>query len=170
MNLTANHDDRLLMGPAERADVIVDFTDVPVGKYILGNLGPDEPFGGGVPGVDFEPADRDTTGQVMEVRVVSTAVSDDTTPPQFLTLPAIAPLPAPDVTRRLALIELMGMGRNAADELVEGPVGALLGTVEAGRGDREAVDGPGHGEPRPWIHRGVGVLQHDCGRAPDTHS
>ena len=42
------------MGLAERADVIVDFTNVPVGNYVLGNVGPDEPFGGGEPGVDFE--------------------------------------------------------------------------------------------------------------------
>ena len=50
VNLTAVNDNHLLMGLAERADVIVDFTDVPVGSYVLGNLGPDEPFGGGVPG------------------------------------------------------------------------------------------------------------------------
>ena len=37
------------MGLAERADVIVDFTNVPVGNYVLGNVGPDEPFGGGDP-------------------------------------------------------------------------------------------------------------------------
>ena len=38
----------LLMALAERADVIVDFTDVPVGTTItLQNLGPDEPFRGG---------------------------------------------------------------------------------------------------------------------------
>ena len=42
--------DQLLMAPAERADVIVDFTGVPVGtEIILRNLGPDEPFGGGEP-------------------------------------------------------------------------------------------------------------------------
>ena len=35
------------MGPAERADVIVDFTNVPVGKSVtLVNVGPDAPFGG----------------------------------------------------------------------------------------------------------------------------
>ena len=37
------------MALAERADLIVDFTNVPVGNYVLGNVGPDEPFGGGVP-------------------------------------------------------------------------------------------------------------------------
>ena len=40
---------RLLLGPAERADVIVDFTDVSVDEITLKNLAPDEPFGGGVP-------------------------------------------------------------------------------------------------------------------------
>ncbi len=54
VNLTAGHGNRLLMGLAERADVIVDFTKVPAGSHVLANVGPDEPFGGGVPGVDFE--------------------------------------------------------------------------------------------------------------------
>ena len=54
VNLTADHGNRLLMGLAERADVIVDFTNVPVGNYVLGNVGPDEPFGGGIPGDDFD--------------------------------------------------------------------------------------------------------------------
>ena len=55
--------DRLLMGPAERADIIVDFTNIPVGtEIILRNLGPDEPFGGGEPGEDFDPSDDKSTG------------------------------------------------------------------------------------------------------------
>jgi FtsP/CotA-like multicopper oxidase with cupredoxin domain len=57
----------LLMGLAERADLIVDFTNVPVGNYVLGNVGPDEPFGGGEP-----PDDKDTViaypGEVTRVR------------------------------------------------------------------------------------------------------
>ena len=55
------------MGLAERADLIVDFTNVPVGNYVLGNVGPDEPFGGGIPGVDFDVADPASTGQVHAV-------------------------------------------------------------------------------------------------------
>ena len=48
---------QLLMGPAERADVIVDFTRVPVGTTVtLLNIGPDSPFGGGVSGVDYDPS------------------------------------------------------------------------------------------------------------------
>ena len=35
MNLTAGNGNRLLMGLAERADVIVDFTNVPPGNYVL---------------------------------------------------------------------------------------------------------------------------------------
>ena len=50
VNMTADHENRILMGLAERADVIVDFTNVPVGRHLLANVGPDEPFGGGVPG------------------------------------------------------------------------------------------------------------------------
>jgi spore coat protein A len=131
VNITADFANRLLMGLAERADVIVDFTHVPVGSYVLGNLGPDEPFGGGIPGVDFDPADAESTGQVMEFRVVPAVAADPTTPPMFLQLPAIAPLPAPARTRPLALIEKMGMGRDAEGAEVEGPVEALLGTVDA---------------------------------------
>ncbi len=132
VNITADHGNRLLMGLAERADVIVDFTNVPVGNYVLGNVGPDEPFGGGVPGVDFDPADPDSTGQVMEFRVVPATAADPTTPPRFLVLPALVPLPAETVTRPLALIEKMGMGYDADGNMLEGPVEALLGTVEAG--------------------------------------
>jgi hypothetical protein len=44
VNLTAVNDNKLLMALAERADVIVDFTHVPVGSYVLHNVGPDEPF------------------------------------------------------------------------------------------------------------------------------
>ena len=122
----------LLMGLAERTDVIVDFTNVPLGSHVLGNVGPDEPFGGGVVGVDFDPADPGSTGQVMEFRVTPAVDVDDTTPPQFLVLPAIVPLPPESVTRPLALIEKMGEGEDAQGEEVEGPVEALLGTIEAG--------------------------------------
>jgi bilirubin oxidase len=56
----------LLMGPAERADVIVDFSGLKTGtKIILQNIGPDSPFGGGQPGVDFPAFNLATTGQVM---------------------------------------------------------------------------------------------------------
>ena len=114
----------LLMGLAERADLIVDFTNVPVGSYVLGNLGPDEPFGGGEPDDDFDIADPNTTGQIMQFNVVPALAPDTTTPAQFMTLPAIRPLPAPVRTRRLALIEM-------ASKVYDGPAEAMLGNVDA---------------------------------------
>lgn len=123
VNLTAANGNRLLMGLAERADLIVDFTNVPVGAYVLGNVGPDEPFGGGVPGVDFPVADPGTTGQVMEFRVTPAVARDRTTPPRFLQLPALAPLPPATVTRPLALLEEM------SGFFADAPAAALLGTV-----------------------------------------
>jgi len=56
----------LLVGPAERADVIVDFGGLPDGTLVrMVNTAPDAPFGG-FPDV---PADADTTGQVMQFQV-----------------------------------------------------------------------------------------------------
>jgi FtsP/CotA-like multicopper oxidase with cupredoxin domain len=124
VNITEDHDNRLLMGLAERADVIIDFTNVPQGRYVLGNLGPDEPFGGGEPDEDFDVSDPDSTGQIMEFRVVPAVAPDPTTPPQFLTLPAITPLPVENTTRPLALIEMMS-------EFHDGPAEAMLGNVDA---------------------------------------
>jgi spore coat protein A len=129
VNLTATNGNRLLMGLAERADLIVDFTNVPVGNHILGNVGPDEPFGGGVPDSDFDASDPGSTGQVMQFQVVPAVAGDPTTPPQFLQLPAITPLPAETVTRHLSLIEEAGEGLDVDNNEVEGPVEALLGTV-----------------------------------------
>jgi len=111
--------------------VIVDFRNVPVGSFVLRNVGPDEPFGGGVPGIDFPVADPATTGQVLELRVVPAGGADDSTPPRFLQLPPITPLPAETGTRRLALIEKADEGVGEEEEEVEGPVEALLGTVDA---------------------------------------
>jgi spore coat protein A, manganese oxidase len=140
VNLTATNGNRLLMGLAERADVIVDFTNVPVGNHVLGNVGPDEPFGGGVPEEDFDVADPTTTGQIMQFRVVPAVAHDPTTPPQFLRLPAIVPLPPETITRQLGLFEKAGSGVDAGGNVVEGPIEAQLGNI---------VDG--FAMPRMWM-------------------
>ena len=116
---------RLLMAPAERADVIVDFTSVPVGtEIILRNLAPDEPFGGGEPGVDFDPADPNTTGQVLRLQVVASRSRDTSKPPGRLDLPRLTPLGAASATRSVSLNE-------EDSEVLEdvGPREALLGTL-----------------------------------------
>ena len=146
VNITADHDNRLLMGPAERADVIVDFHNVPPGNYILGNVGPDEPFGGGIPGTDFDAADPDGTGQVMQFRVMRRRKLDFSTPPRYLRLPAVDSLPTENNTRRVALIEKADTGFDADNNEVEGPVEALLGTVA---GNPNEV--PGLWTERKWV-------------------
>ncbi|MCK6209096.1 multicopper oxidase domain-containing protein [Georgenia sp. EYE_87] len=125
---------RILLAPAERADVVVDFSAVAPGSHLLRNLGPDEPFGGGEPVLEptddddgFPAADPDTTGQVMLFRVTPAQGPDRTTPPEFLALPSIAPLGGGSV-RRLALIEMM------SEHFEDAPSAALLGQVlEDGR-------------------------------------
>jgi FtsP/CotA-like multicopper oxidase with cupredoxin domain len=132
----------LLLGPAERADVIVDFGEVPVGTAVtLLNLAPDEPFSGGAPGVDFAPADPATTGQVMQMRVIRGRGADRATHPVSLGLPARTPLPAASVTRQVSLNEAESSTVKVSDDgngnLVLdcvagepfGPTEALLGTM-----------------------------------------
>ena len=76
---------QMLMAPAERADIIVDFTRVPMGTTItLLNVGPDSPFGGGVSGIDYPPADPQTTGAVIQFRVRASRTIDASTPPDRL--------------------------------------------------------------------------------------
>jgi spore coat protein A len=118
----------VLMGLAERADLIVDFSAAADTSFRLLNLGPDEPFGGGVIEADFDPADPDSTGQVMEFRVSATATDTDrTTPPQHLQLPALTPVGDAVLTRSLSLNE-------EVYEPADVPYAALLGTWDPGTG------------------------------------
>jgi spore coat protein A, manganese oxidase len=129
----------VLMASAERADVIVDFTGVPIGTTVmLLNLGPDEPFGGGVVGDDFDPAHPDTTGQVMQFRVIPATAPDPTTPPQFLRLPPVRH-PTGGTSRALSLNEEESANvfvreddgavvYDCASPEPFGPAAALLGT------------------------------------------
>ena len=155
--------EELLMAPAERADVIVDFTHIPVGTQVLvRNLGPDEPFGGGVPGTDFAAADPGTTGQVLQFCVVPATTEDRSTPPHRLSLPECRPLGRRTHTRQVSLNEV------DSDVLPDiGPRAGLLGIVGA----------DGMGMPMMWAdaatetpargsHRGLGNLQPHRGRTP----
>ena len=114
----------VLLALAERADLIVDFSAAAGTSFRLLNLGPDEPFGGGEIGVDFNPSDPYSTGQVMEFRVSGGPVADPTTPPQFLQLPTITNL-APTSTRQVSLNEDAYETKD-----FEGPTAALLGVLD----------------------------------------
>jgi FtsP/CotA-like multicopper oxidase with cupredoxin domain len=124
---------QLLMSPAERADVIVDFTGLPVGTQVyLVNEGPDEPFNGQPGSI----ADPDTTGQVMRFTVVPRVGRDTSVRPAQLTLPAPPPVGPTTNTRQVSL--------NEADSEVlpdVGPSSALLGSLNP----------DGSGNPLPWM-------------------
>jgi bilirubin oxidase len=128
----------MLLAPAERADVIVDFSGLREGTELyLINEAPDEPYGGGQVGVDFDPADPATTGQVMKLVVGERASQDKSTPPDQLSLPAEAPLGGATQTRQLSLNELDSQVLNDV-----GPRETELGTLNAS----------GKAVPLSWDH------------------
>ncbi|MFG1652285.1 multicopper oxidase family protein [Micromonospora sp. NPDC049275] len=151
--------ERVGLGPAQRVDVIVDFTDVPAGTELyLVNEGPDWAYRGGRPGVDFPPADPRTTGQVLRFVVTEATGPDPSVPPEQLRLPARPRLPAADRVRRLSLNERMS-----------GPSGSmtmLLGTLdERGRGrpmrwSDPATEQPTLGATEVWEIRNFTRLVH----------
>ncbi len=96
----------LLMSPAERLDTIMDFTGMAGKTITLLNIGPDEPYGGGIPGIDFAPADPASTGVIMQFVVGPALTPDKSTPVARLVLPAHTPLPAESVIRKVSLNEL----------------------------------------------------------------
>ena len=141
--------DELLMSPAERADVIIDFGAIAVpegsGLYLV-NVGPDEPFGGGQPDVDFPAANPMTTGQVMAFRPIPLKGRDRSTPPSQLILPAPRVLPAATATRTITLNEeesatvyvvedqdgnIVEVPADAPGAAPFGPTEALLGVLDA---------------------------------------
>lgn len=114
----------MLMGPAERVDILVDFSELAVGDVVtLLNGGPDEAWGGPAASPPQDPADPETTGQVMQFRVVEPtgegtagAIPD-----------ALPEIPVPQTTlppRDLVLFE-----QTVPDDV---PVHVLLGTLEEG--------------------------------------
>ncbi|WP_202450168.1 multicopper oxidase [Streptomyces sp. MnatMP-M17] len=119
--------EQLLTAPAERVDVVVDFTSIPAGTELyLINEGPDMAFGGGVAGTDFPPANPKTTGQVMKFVVEPLTAPDRSVPVSGLTLPPCEPLGAASRTRRLSLNEV-----GSASLANVGPRAVLLGVLDA---------------------------------------
>jgi len=137
--------DQLLMAPAERADVIVDFSKFKPGdEIVLLNLGPDSPFGS-LPIDPANVADPETTGKVMQFRVVELAKEGNAgvIPQQLPPIEKLSTsLPDRDVTlNEMAYMPLdipveanLGTGREGrlkfADPITENP---MLGDTEAWR-------------------------------------
>jgi len=141
---------QLLIAPAERADVIVDFTEFAGKEVILVNDGPDAPFGG----ISLEDlSDHESTGLVMKFRVSSAAVVDLTTPPEYLQLPALVGLGAAGATRDLSLNEEVADHDEPPRDI---PVAALLGASAEPGGllwSAPVTENPALGATEEWtIH------------------
>jgi spore coat protein A len=113
--------DQLRLGPAERLDVVVDFSGFAVGtRLLLMNVAPDSPFGGSVtPGGSSDPG---TTGQVMAFDVVKLTGPDTSVLPASLNPPLDGFEPkAVDRRRNLTITEF--------DSIIDpaGPSEAQLG-------------------------------------------
>jgi spore coat protein A, manganese oxidase len=104
-----------------------------------------------VPGVDFEPADPATTGQVMRFDVVASTAADPSTPPSQLVLPALAPLGAATVTRELSLNELdsatVRVSTQGGKIVLDCAAGEPFGPAEA---DLGTLSPDGSGNPLGW--------------------
>ena len=141
VNITADRGNKILMGLAERADVIVDFRSVTPGTHVLRNVGPDEPFGGDpVEGSGEMPQMR----EVMQFRVSSDSPTNMFTEVTDYVLPAIADL-TPTITRDVSLNEEMSHAvfvpfDVTEDEFVLATDGNLY---EVAEGDTPTEDSPG---------------------------
>lgn len=99
-----NPDKAMLLGNAERADVIVDFSSLPINTIVrMINTAPDGPFGG----FPDTPADPDTSGQVMQFVVNREPLPSDanTTRPENLILHSEPAVSTTTKIRKLSLNE-----------------------------------------------------------------
>ena len=139
----------LFLAPAERADVIVDFSGQSGKNFILINgQGAFAPYPSG------DPPDPNTNGQVMEFRVDQALQGTDTSfnpaqhPPRALRAAPIVDIKpadthkAPDKTRQLILVEVEGDGgpeevmlnNSHWDGLREGTTTVIPGSASNGHG------------------------------------
>jgi spore coat protein A, manganese oxidase len=104
---------RLVLAPAERADIIIDFANVPFGTTLTLVNGANEPYPDG---------ENPVLTKIMQFRVkVQLKSKDTTTPPGRLVLPAIARLTA---TARAPMREIVM--RETMDETGENPIHVRL--------------------------------------------
>ena len=93
----------VLMAPAERADVIVDFSGLDGQDVYMLNLGPDGSFQ--YPQAAYDPADLNTTGQVMKFHVGTLTGPDTSSLPSTLVSVPRIPQSEAVATRQLSLVE-----------------------------------------------------------------
>lgn len=169
--------DPLVLLPGERAEVIVDFAGLdPDVTLVLNNVGPDEPFDG-IPG-DQSPAESDTTGRVLQFRVVSGAVVPDSSFNPALggairsgdsaivrlvdpSTGTLAPGVTPTTTRLLTLNEIVREESITVDGLrwVGGPLEVLVNNTRwTGRqpNEKDPNDMMTPADQPTWVKDGLG--------------
>ncbi len=120
----------LFIAPGERADLVIDFRDLPVGTALTLTNSAKAPFPHGAP------PDPQTVAQIMQFRVVPLTGPDTSSLPSTL----VGPLPAlsTTATRRLTLNEIEGPG---------GPLTVLLNNSHFDSGTTET---PRQGATETW--------------------
>lgn len=114
------------LGPAERIDLIVDFNGLNINDtVIMKNIGPDMPFHG-FPIEADDVANPQTTGQIMQFKIIASKEKDCTTHPCDMIMPKFPILKSPHLIRKLAVIELESTDPNAD----EAPAKGVLGVVD----------------------------------------
>ncbi len=99
----------LLIAPGERADIIVDFTGLPVGTLLMMNNDANAPFPGGGGGPNIP--------ELMQFTVVPLTGTDTSLPAASIPLQTtwgagplqLSPVPAPIRTREIVMIETQGL-------------------------------------------------------------
>lgn len=133
-----------LIAPAERLDILVDFSNLPVGTKIILQNTANQPFPGG------DPNDPNTTGQVMRFEVVSSpVVHPHALPPTLITVPT--------------LIETEGIGNpklftlNEQESDVGEPVAVLL---DGQHFDADITEVPRLGTTEAWYFQNLSEDAH----------
>eukprot|EP00547_Thalassionema_nitzschioides_P005856 CAMPEP_0194199876 /NCGR_PEP_ID=MMETSP0156-20130528/721_1 /TAXON_ID=33649 /ORGANISM="Thalassionema nitzschioides, Strain L26-B" /LENGTH=769 /DNA_ID=CAMNT_0038924821 /DNA_START=188 /DNA_END=2497 /DNA_ORIENTATION=+ len=132
----------LLVTPAERYDVIVDFSNLSHGtKITLINTGPDSAFQS-FESPEYEPSNDETTGQVMQFVIgesLRNLSGDQSTSPYDLILEPQPKLDKPEVIRDLALKEHVS-NLCVQDASANGSCGLQLIDCASGEVDADTFD------------------------------
>ena len=132
----------ITIAPGERADILVDFSAVPIGTKVILTNSAKAPFPGGAP------ADPKTVGQIMQFTVKAASANPGASAPVIpvglnptLPLGVFPTLPAPPTTQQRVrtLFE------------VQGPAGPLMVTVNGQVFDGVLTEVPKNGTTEDWI-------------------
>jgi len=121
----------LLIAPGERAEILIDFSQLPPGTKLIMTNNANAPF------PDGDPPDSATTGQIMQFTV--------------LDRPVVLPRPLPEVLNRLAPLKCYNIERTLTLFEVQGPDGPLEVLLNGQRWDAPVSELPLVGATEDWL-------------------